>query len=351
MTADFLYDAFGSIREDLIQDAEVFPYKPRALVIRNVIAACLILSLIVIPVSAEMRTGYISNLLAPLYGNAQTELVDSVGVPIGASCTVNGYTLTADAVIGDRYNRAIVYTLKREDGGLLPGELHFNGIEKGYTDRNWFTGWLYFLLGSDGSGGGSVSWISGEDGRSMKIIESWSSSAPILQTRRNYRVVFSDLEIWDPETKESTPLVEGDWELNFIIRYKVKSEKFWAHDFEVVDEDGAAFTVHRGEISPFGVNLRLTVPNTRFGKPLLTGEIGVDFTKEEFREQQPKMFKFAVLTKDGRVINAEGGTSSGGSLDKPTHKGSYHGMLDEPVPLEDIAALIFCGTEYPVDFS
>lgn len=33
-----------------------------------------------------------------------------------ASVTVNGYTLTADAVIGDRYNIANVYTLTRDDG-------------------------------------------------------------------------------------------------------------------------------------------------------------------------------------------------------------------------------------------
>lgn len=348
MTADFLCDAIGDIREDLIEDAEVFPYKPRGRVIRNMIAACLILSLIVIPVSAEMRTGYISNLLAPLYGNAQTELVDSVGVPIGASCTANGYTLTADAVIGDKYNMAVVYSLEREDGGVLPGEVHFANWETHFTEP---TGWMDILLGT-GSGGGSLSYIPSEDGKSMKIIEQWSSSNVLLRTRRHAHVRFSGLEIWDPETYESTPLLEGTWELDFTIRYKVKSKLFWAHDFEVVDQEGNKFTVHRGEISPFGVNLRLTVPNARFGKPLLIGEIGVDFTEEEFQDQQPKMFKFAVKKKDGTIVNA--GTSncnSGGSLSKPTHKGHFQGMLDEPVPLEDIAALLFFSTEYPVDLS
>ena len=126
MNADQIYDAIGEVGDDLIQDALTVPVRSRGRLLRNLVAACLMIFLFALPVSAELRTGYISNMLAPLYGGAQTELVDSVGVPINASTTVNGYTLSADAVIGDRYNLAIVYTLRREDGGQLPEGLRFD---------------------------------------------------------------------------------------------------------------------------------------------------------------------------------------------------------------------------------
>ncbi len=49
-------------------------------------------------------------------GPAQTELIDQIGRPIGASCTSNGITITADAIIGMRNAYAVVYTIEKDDG-------------------------------------------------------------------------------------------------------------------------------------------------------------------------------------------------------------------------------------------
>ena len=82
-------------------------------------AACIALVLS-IALTAEATNGTVSNLLAPIFGGAQTEIVDDIGVPIGASTSVNGYTLTVDAIIGDRYSVMIAYTLSRDDGQPIP---------------------------------------------------------------------------------------------------------------------------------------------------------------------------------------------------------------------------------------
>lgn len=42
---------------------------------------------------------------------AQTEILDWMGVPVGASDTHNGVTITADAIIGDAYSYAVVYSI------------------------------------------------------------------------------------------------------------------------------------------------------------------------------------------------------------------------------------------------
>ena len=62
-------------------------------------------------------------VFSPLFGgaHAQTEIIDKIGYPVGASDTDNGVTVTADAVMGDAYNAVIVYTISRDDGtALLP---------------------------------------------------------------------------------------------------------------------------------------------------------------------------------------------------------------------------------------
>ena len=54
---------------------------------------------------------------------AQTEIIDRIGYPVGASATADGVTVTADAIIGDTYSYAVVYTISRDDGAPLAEEL------------------------------------------------------------------------------------------------------------------------------------------------------------------------------------------------------------------------------------
>lgn len=329
MNADQIYDAIGEVGDDLIQDALTVPVRSRGRLLRNLVAACLMIFLFALPVSAELRTGYISNMLAPLYGGAQTELVDSVGVPINASTTVNGYTLSADAVIGDRYNLAIVYTLRREDGGQLPEGLRFDSTST-------------FLRGG---GSGWSSRKMNDDHTAMTITQSWSSNSRLFLFSRKVNVSFTNLVTGSRDDDTLEIVQEGCWELTFTARYEDTTTTIRVDDLVVHNSEGDEFTVHKVDLSPFGVNIKLTVPNAVYGMPEPTGKM----TEKEILARSPKHFEFALLLKDGSVISIEGGANSGGSVEKPTHKGSYHAMFDTPVPLEQIEALIFCDTPIPLD--
>lgn len=62
--------------------------------------------------------GSAGDAFAGLFGGgpAETEIIDQIGYPIGASATSNGVTITADAIMGDTYSYAIVYSIRRDDG-------------------------------------------------------------------------------------------------------------------------------------------------------------------------------------------------------------------------------------------
>ena len=96
-----IYEAIGEIRDSYIAEAEHLLYRRRRPFLRKLAAACILLLLLVLPVGAELKNGYVSNLLAPLYGGAQTKIVDSIGVPLDASVTVGDYTLKAGSVAID----------------------------------------------------------------------------------------------------------------------------------------------------------------------------------------------------------------------------------------------------------
>ena len=86
-------DTKGRIDDQVIQKVNEArnTQKPRLQVRRwAAFEACFVL-ILSMALTAEATNGTVSNLLAPLFGGAQTEIVDEIGVPIGASTSVNGY--------------------------------------------------------------------------------------------------------------------------------------------------------------------------------------------------------------------------------------------------------------------
>lgn len=322
MKSEPLVDAIGEIRDDLVQDAEM---PQRAIRLRKtkrrLLTAALAAALLIGTASAELSSGTVSNLLAPLYGGAQTEIVDSIGIPVGASTTVEGYTLTADAVIGDRYNIAIVYTLTREDGEPMPEGVGF-GDHSNSVHR--------------GSGGGSVSHERSEDGLSLQIVEKWTSASRFL-FRRNANVVFENLEVYDKESEEWTVLVEGTWELNFTIRYRDATVKVPVDDLTVTGTEGYEYQIHEVFLSPLGVHMELTAPNTVTGDP--NDRVMPDFTVS------------VLLTDDTIVEMTHNNKGGGGDQSSATIDAHYGSRFKEPIPLDTIAGLIICDQTLPVEIT
>lgn len=338
MNAELLFEAIGEIREDLIAEAEEGPQKRRRPRWTNFLAACITLCLIVLPVSAEMTTGYISNLLMPLYGGAQTKIVDDIGVPINASTTVAGYTLTADAVIGDRYNIAVVYSLRRADGGQLPEGLMFNTYN---TDI--MRPVISFLPGG-GSGGGSYKHEMSEDRKVLKVIYEWTNSSRLFFIQRRTKASFSDLVIWNKEEGTETLWQEGTWNLQFTIRYKDTTKTIPLRDQEAAGYDGTVYTIQRACISPIGLHLDLTCP-----RPDTEGmEVGSQEYAKAF-STTPEKFQVSLGLADGtRILLDDWNMGGHSSENKKNMTWDYGASFAEPIPIENIHSIIVCGTEIPV---
>ena len=139
MSKNQILDSLGRIDNEVIQNVNEarVARKPKLQVRRwAAFAACFAL-IISMALTAEATNGTVSNLLAPLFGGAQTEIVDQIGVPIGASASVNGYTLTMDAIIGDRYSVMVAYTLSRDDGRPIPENIDFRS--RGFSGSGYST--------------------------------------------------------------------------------------------------------------------------------------------------------------------------------------------------------------------
>lgn len=273
-----------------------------------------IAALLTVTVGAELSRGTVSNLLAPLYGGTQTQLVNDIGRPLDASVSHGGYTLTADAVIGDRYQIAIVYTLTRDDGSPIPENAMFADFDNSLARS---------------SGGGYLSYQRSEElpVNQLQIVQQWTGSAVLL--RRNAHVIFRDLCISGGEEEENTLLAEGLWELNLTIRYQDSSVSVPTDGATVTGLEGGDYQLKKVILSPVGLHIEMTGPS---------GDI--------LRHRDS--FQVSLRMADGTVEALTDGVNFGGSgeMGEDTMDLRYGVFFPSPIPLEEIDAVVICGTEF-----
>ena len=314
MRKDQILDSLGRIDDEVIRNVNEarVARKPKLQVRRwAAFAACFAL-IISMALTAEATNGTVSNLLAPLFGGAQTEIIDKIGVPIGASASVNGYTLTMDAIIGDRYSVMVAYTLSRDDGQPIPENIDFRS------------------RGFSGSGYSTKIIINEDDPSNAQFHLRWRRNDPIIG--RIVTATFTDLIIDDGEN--DVIHAEGTWEIKYTLRYPDSTEELPVKPFEIVDDGGRRFKVEGIMLSPLGIHLDLI-----FFAPDYEGGVFKDFTMS------------LVMTDGTEMLLNDGG--GGGSWKEGDKKADvdYYAEFDVPIPRDDIKEIIICGVTYELNTS
>ena len=315
MKREDLMDALGRVDEDLLAEAQAFRERPKGCIFRYrglTAAACAVL-LAGTLLTVEATSGSISNLLAPVFGMAQTELVDSIGEPIGVSATAGGYTLSADAVVGDRYNMIVVYTLTRDDGQPIP---------EGVCFGEWHTD-----VTRNAGGGGSLHPVPDPDRPDrVHFVESWSVTRPLIG--RYVTASFSDLRVREAQGVYS-PLAEGTWELSYTLRYQDVSQKLPIADLSLTDRDGKQYRILKGSLSPVGFHLEGQLLDPVWGAGNATGGFGVELRLTDGTVQELEDLNTGVSFSEG----------------DRTAEFSLEARFPLPIPLDAVEAIILCGTE------
>ena len=272
---------------------------------------------------------------------ADTEIIDQIGRPVGASDTSNGVTITADAIIGDKYHYAITYSIVKDDGtpfdidlsktvgdGLLP--LTF--AEEDTTLVGYF----------GGTHGGSYFYDADPADTSIQYVETREiSDGDVLG--RTMRAKFSDLCVFD-EDMNRTVVAEGDWSFKFNMDFEDTSVSLPAG--QVIDLNGMTTTINAITLSPLALRVDYTVDS----------EVQWDENAQSGRQSDHDRAQMEQYFDDLQIIlNKADGTSldlsyAGGSI-KPEdgktvcQKGD---MFSEIIPLEDVVSLTVGGMEIAV---
>ena len=326
-----------ALAAQVAQAAEQAAPRRRRPVWRTALIAAAVAVVLVVGAGATGVLKSAVDALSPIFGGsaAQTEVIDKIGRPIGASDTDNGVTITADAIIGDTYNAAIVYTIRRDDGtALLPEGTDVRSLlmgRFGYVD-------LSVRGGSHGSAW-FVDEVPGDD--TIQLVQTITADVPISHCTATAE--FKDLCVWDDAAGENVPVVEGKWKFRFDVNYEDSSVTLG--DGETFRQSGMTFTVDAVTVSPIAVKVDYTVDSEVQWSNAPSGR-----ESEEDSRQMERYFEnveILLTKKDGTVIDR---SSSGGSI-RPDNgitvcdKGQ---VFDEIIPLEELESISVGGIVYPI---
>ena len=315
--------------------------KRRRPVLRAALAAAVMAVVLAVGSSAAGLLPEPIDVFAPIFGGAvaQTEVIDKIGHPIGASDSDGGITITADAIMGDEYNAVIVYTLSRDDGERFFPE--GKNLDSGMLMMGGFGGASW----ARGGGAHGGAWFVDEDPSDDRIQYVETISSDVSLTKGTARTEFEDLRYMDPEADRDEVLYSGKWKLRFEVDYEDCSVHLGGG--ETFSQDGLNFTIDEVTVSPIAVRVAYTSDSAAVWSNAPSGR--------EDPENAPKMKRYLdnieiLLTKtDGTVIDFD---NSGGSVSPDYEAGvsrcAKGEVLDEIVPLEELESIRVGGVVYEI---
>lgn len=227
--------------------------------VARIAAVTAVLAIVIGGAGTAMATGVLplpSDMLSDIFDGpaSQTEIIDRIGRPVGASCSNNGVTVTADAIMGDKDMVTIAYTLTFDDPAALkklsePGE---NGTIAGSVDGNVYV---------DGEHGGQgQSWLidKNPNDSSIQYFAQFSVESPGLMGR-TVRTHINSLVVprAGKELPEYKKILTGPWDLKFQLNYEDTSVTIPAP--KSVNFNGTKATIQEATVSCAGVSVRYNI--------------------------------------------------------------------------------------------
>lgn len=227
--------------------------------VARIAAVTAVLAIVIGGAGTAMATGVLplpSDMLSDIFDGpaSQTEIIDRIGLPVGASCSNNGVTVTADAIMGDKDMVTIAYTLTFDDPAALkklsePGE---NGTIAGSVDGNVYV---------DGEHGGQgQSWLidKNPNDSSIQYFAQFSVESPGLMGR-TVRTHINSLVVprAGKELPEYKKILTGPWDLKFQLNYEDTSVTIPAP--KSVNFNGTKATIQEATVSCVGVSVRYNI--------------------------------------------------------------------------------------------
>lgn len=261
---------------------------------------------------------------------AQTEIIDRIGYPLNASDTANGVTVQADAIIGDTYSYAIVYSIFREDGQPLADDLVPDGED--YLPLR-FDDWGADVGHMGGMHGTAYFFDEDPADNAVQFVELLTADSPLKPGTAT--VELRDLELYSND--DYRLLAGGSWNLRFDFAFEDCSLTW--DGGQALTVNGAAARLNSVSLSPLSFRVDYTV-SASLPK---TDDDRIDPTADAYLQA----LDISLTLTDGTRVKLE---NSGGGLqpEGDSLRCEKSGIFEEIIPLDTIESITIGDVTLPV---
>ena len=266
---------------------------------------------------------------------ADTEIIDKIGRPVGASDTDNGVIVTADAIIGDKYHYAVTYSIAKVDGTAFDIDLT-NTVGDGVLPLTFGEEDTSLSGYYGGTHGGSYFYDADPADNAIQYVETREVSDGEVRGH-TVRAKFTDLCVFD-EDMNRIVIAEGDLDFEDTSVSLPAGQTF--------DLNGMTATIDEITLSPLALRVDYTVDSeVQWDENAQSGK-----ESEHDSEQMHKYFENVQI-----LVNKADGTSidlslAGGSISPEDGKTVCQkgDIFSEIVALEDVVSVTVQDVEIPV---
>lgn len=330
-------------------DREAFPGKSpkpfrRSRFLAAAAAAALILSLGTAGATGALQS--VKDVFAGLFGSSpgQTRILEEMSRSVGASATADGLTITVDAILGDKANCVIVYSITPEEGVALSPPGVWEQEEDG-TEELYLTYSFYDEDGLPDLSYGSLEFYDADPSDpSIQFMEkqSYPQGVPKGVTTRTFENL-SYGSIW---SGDADLVAAGPWELTFSLD-DTDSSLLLAEN-QAIPLKGETVTADSISISPLFVTIE-----SSFDRVISWRE---DMSGDPFASHEEASLGQAILSlpvsltlKDGTTLDLSGNSASSiGDRDGKT-RCTRSCRLPEIIPLDAMESLTIGELTIPVE--
>lgn len=251
-------------------------------------------------------------------GEAQVEIVEKIGHPVGVAQSSNGVTVSADAIIGDKNSVAVVFSIAKDDGTPFEGiEASDNGLLPLGFSEDLDVDFPLITKVTQGMGATGSSYFYDADtaDNAIQLVETrtYDDLGDNSLVGRTMTARFEDLKLFGDG--EPAVIAAGSWKLSFPLNYEDASIDLptgQAFELAAFHEDDAAgtkdelapiqATVDELSISPIALHLRYTADQK---VEWTSGTSGRQSEHDSKLSDALLGVRVAVKLSDGTVVEVE----------------------------------------------
>ena len=276
-----------------------------------------------------------------LFGTeAKVEIVDKIGRPVGVAQSVGGVTVSADAVIGDESNVAVVFSIAKDDGTRFEG---IEALEDGILPLGFSDDFRVSLpiFGGYAATGSAYFYDADPNDNAIQLVETRSyqsdDGSNISLVGRMLTVNLADLTYYGEGG--TTVIAPGTWSLSFPLNYEDTTRTLEAG--QVTEVNGVPTTIDRLSISPIALHVAYTVDQK---VEWTSGESGQLSEHDSKVSDSLLGIEASVTMDDGTTLDVPIGSGGGITPDGDVTRCETSIFFDRILDLDEVASITVGGT-------